>query len=65
MLIGRIKYAQRKDRHDKQKKSSIPVEYTWNIDKVNEYLEITSRIHPSTIHFSMSPEVRIKYDVFR
>ena len=45
MLIGRIKYAQRKDRHDKQKKSSIPVEYTWNIDKVNEYLEITSRIY--------------------
>ena len=31
--------------------SSIPLEYTCNMGKVDENLKITSRINPSTIHF--------------
>ena len=35
----------------RKKITSVPTEYLSNIDKVNEYLEITSRLKSSSLHF--------------
>ena len=32
---------------------SIATENLWNAERVDEYLEITSNINPSTMHFSI------------
>ena len=35
----------------RKKLTSVPKEYTDSSEKVDEYLEITSRINPSSMHF--------------